>query len=440
MIQAFNQFISENNLCSPSDKILLAVSGGADSVVMLDLFKKSGFELAVAHCNFKLRGEESDEDEKFVRNKAEEYKSKAFFKSFETKQFAEDNKLSIQEVARILRYNWFNDLCREQGFSKIAVAHHKDDLTETFFINLFRGAGLKGLKGIPVKREKIIRPLLFASRKEIENYAMSRNLQFRSDSSNNSDKYLRNQIRHHLLPLIESLKPGLQKQIESSLQLLKEDHQVLEELLDEKRKKLFVAGEGHQKLAIEEIKGFSSPMVFYLLSVFGFNRSITDSILQSIQSGEIGKVFLSATHRLLLDRDFLILEKVAGNAGPDNILIHESDNKIITPLQLEFSQLQKEDNFTIEKEKNVAYFDFNKLSFPLQLRRWMPGDRFTPFGMKGSKLLSDLLIDEKVNLFEKENVWVLLSGEEIIWVVGIRASDKHRITSATGKVFRARLF
>jgi tRNA(Ile)-lysidine synthase len=143
---------------------------------------------------------------------------------------------------------------------------------------------------------------------------------------------------------------------------------------------------------------------------------------------------------LLLDRDFLILEKVAGNAGPDNILIHESDNKIITPLQLEFSQLQKEDNFTIEKEKNVAYFDFNKLSFPLQLRRWMPGDRFTPFGMKGSKLLSDLLIDEKVNLFEKENVWVLLSGEEIIWVVGIRASDKHRITSATGKVFRARLF
>ena len=440
MIEEFNHFIGENNLCNQNDKILMAVSGGLDSIVMLDLFHVSEFNIAVAHCNFKLRGEESDEDEKFVKLLAEEKNIDAFFKSFETKRFAENNKLSTQEAARILRYNFFESLCKEHGFSKIAVAHHKDDQKETFFINLFRGAGLKGLKGIPLKRDKIIRPLLFASRKEIENYAKSKNLGFRSDSSNDSDKYLRNQIRHHLLPVIEDLKPNFQKRFESSLHLLKEDNAVLTELLDEKRKKL-ISDEGTlQKIAIASVKDASAPMFFYLLSKFDFNRNVTDSIFRNLNSGEIGKVFISSTHRLLVDRDFLLIEKRTAKQNSKTYMIKKKDAEITEPLHLNFRIKPKNSTFIIEKEKSVAYFDIDKLNFPLTLRKWEQGDRFTPFGMKGKKLVSDFLIDEKVDIFAKEKVWILLSGEEIIWIVGFRSSNKFKISPATNQVFEVRLF
>lgn len=440
MIEAFKQFIKVNNLCGHNDKILLAVSGGVDSMVMVDLFNESGYEVAIAHCNFKLRGKESDGDEEFVRKVAVKHNIESYFKSFETQEIADKNKLSIQEAARNLRYDWFNDLCDNHGFSKIAVAHHLDDQKETFFINLFRGSGLKGLKGIPIVRGKIIRPLLFASRKEIESYAYSKNIEFRSDSSNDSGKYLRNQIRHNLLPVVEDLKPGFQERFESSLELLKEDNQVFEELLNEKRKRLFQREGDRQKIEIGSVKDLSAAMFFYLLSVFGFNRSVTNSIFQSIKSNEIGKVFLSSTYRLLVDRNFLIIEKLTEVTDSEIFLINKTDNEITLPVHLNFKIYPKDDTFRIKKEKAVAYFDFEKLTFPLLLRRWEHGDRFTPFGMKGSKLISDYLIDDKVDNFAKEKVWVLISGKEIIWVVGYRASNKFNITIASKEVLEVRLF
>jgi len=439
MIRAFEKFIEEKNLCHKADKILLAVSGGADSVVMLDLFHNAGYKPAIAHCNFKLRGEESDADEISVKKLAEKYRTQSFYKSFETKKFAEENKLSVQEAARELRYTWFEDLARKNNFTKIAVAHHLDDQTETFFINLFRGAGLKGLKGIPVKRGKIIRPLLFASRKEIEAYAEKNKLIFRNDSSNDSDKYLRNKIRHHLLPQIYELKPGFRESLHSSFDLLKEDNQVLELLLNEKRNQLFLSEKDKTKVEISSLIDFTPALLFYFFSSVGINRSVSDSLFKSLQKGESGKQFETPSHRLLIDRTSLIIKQRERETESTEYSIYENMEKLTEPVQLRFKRIENNQHFKIEKSKAVACFDLDKLTFPLELRKWKNGDRFVPFGMKGSKLVSDFLTDEKVNLFDKENVWVLRSANEIIWIVGYRASDVFKIKTTTKLILQAKL-
>ena len=311
MLAAFQKFIRENELVSAGSKVLLAVSGGLDSVVMLDLFHRSGFPVAVAHVNFQLRGEESDGDEAFVRSLAEKYGVRCFIKRADTLQFADENKLSIQEAAREIRYQWFEELCGQEGFEQVAVAHNADDQVETFFINLLRGSGVAGLKGMPVKRGLIIRPLLFAGRKEIERYAKEQKLPFREDSSNLLDKYLRNKIRHHLLPELEKIKKDYRRALGKSIRYLTEDNRLLEFFVGEKQKELFQTEGDVIKIPVKALQDFpdTRALLFYLLKDSGFNREITDAVYEALQKAETGKIFHSAEYRLLTDRDFLILKK-----------------------------------------------------------------------------------------------------------------------------------
>lgn len=440
MIEAFQQFILKKNLCNPTDKILVAVSGGVDSVVLLDLFVRSGYSVAVAHCNFKLRGSESDDDELFVELLANKYQLGFYTKSFDTEKFATDNKCSIQETARALRYNWFDELCKKHNFDWVAVGQHLDDQMETFFINLFRGAGVTGLKGMPVNRDDIIRPMLFTRRNEIEKYAKQFRLQFREDSSNHSDKYLRNQIRYKILPEIKKVKEGAEDAFIKSLENLYEDDLMLNQLIDEKRSKLFRQTENGWEINMIKLKEHQplNTWLFYLLKDFGFSRDHTNQIAKSLNKEHSGKIFNSPSHQLLIDRENILIKEK--NQEVDKVyLINENDEESEAPVKLKLSKQPFNTSINLKKDSSLAYFDFDKLTFPLKIRKWRRGDRFVPFGMTGSKLVSDYLIDVKLSRFEKEKIFVITSAEKIIWLIGHRSSDYFKITPETKQIFSIRL-
>ncbi|NOX84795.1 MAG: tRNA lysidine(34) synthetase TilS [Chlorobi bacterium] len=441
MLEQFQDFIRENELVSPGDKVLLAVSGGVDSVVMLDLFHRAGYPIAIAHVNFQLRGEESDEDERFVRSLAEKYGVTCFVKHTDTLQYAAMNKLSIQEAAREIRYRWFEEICRSEVFEKVAVAQHADDQIETFFINLLRGSGVAGLKGMPVKRGLIIRPLLFAGRQGIEQYAKERELSFREDSSNLSDKYLRNRVRHHLLPELEKIKEDYRQSVGKSIRYLTEDHQLLEYLIGQKQKEFFLTSGDEIKIPVKAVK--DSPdnhaFLYYLLRDYGFHRDVSDSICEVLQKKETGKIFHSSDYRLLTDREFLILKRKNTEISGESFYIRQPGNAIDTPVVLKSEVIENPENIHFKNDPATAYFDLDKLTFPLVVRKWRAGDRFAPFGMKGAKLVSDYLIDSKVNRFEKENVYVMESAGKIIWIIGYRVSEDFKISEETKKVIVFRL-
>ncbi len=441
MLNAFQQFIEKNNLCSKNDKLLVALSGGLDSVVLLSLFHKAGYNIGIAHCNFKLRGEESDADENFVRSLASELDIELFVKSCNAAEYAEKNKLTIQEAARDLRYAWFEELSSAASFDRIAIAQHADDQIETFFINLFRGSGTFGLKGMPLKRGKIIRPLLFANRTEIEEFANRNKLEFRKDSSNASDKYLRNKIRHHLIPEVENTSPQANLSILKSLHYLQEDAIVLNQLLEEKREGLFIPKGENLVIAIDELSKYKplDVWLYYLLKGFGFMRETTNNLALTLQNDETissGKIFHSATHQLLIDRKHLILQKKNLEEINTEFLIQETVRELKFPIRLKLNIEEHVYNYSFEDKATMAYFDFDKLQFPLTVRKWRQGDRFIPFGMKGSKLLSDYFIDNKIDRFTKENTWLLLSGKTIIWIIGHRASEDFRVQKDCSRIMK----
>ena len=441
MLIAFEQFITENNLCAKGEKILIAVSGGVDSVVLLDLFIRAEYSIGIVHCNFKLRGEESDQDEVFVRNLATKYKVKFHINTCDASEYAKQHQCSIQEAARELRYDWFEEVCQLNGYDKIAVAQHADDQIETFFINLLRGSGVAGLKGMPLKRENVIRPLLFAERKEIEQYAKEKILDFREDSSNLSDKYLRNQIRHHLLPQLEKVKPDYRKAIDKSLQYLNEDHQLIKDYLVWKKKELFIEQDDAIIIPNNKLKNDqdNNSLLYYLLKEFGFNRETTNSIHESLHNYNTGKLFYSDDYQLLVDRNSLILKKIKSKSKDEIFLIQSAGDSLNIPVSIKTQIVENFDLKKINKDLSYAYFDLQKLNFPIIVRKWEQGDRFIPFGMKGSKLVSDFLIDQKVNRFEKDRVYVLKSERKIIWLIGYRISDEFRITEKTETVLVVKL-
>jgi tRNA(Ile)-lysidine synthase len=438
VINRFKEYIRQNNLINKDEEVLLAISGGADSVVMLDLFNKTGMKFAISHCNFKLRMFESDDDELFVRQLAHKYNVEVYVNWCNTKEYAKENKLSTQEAARDLRYAWFNQVCLHNNYGKIAVAHHQDDKLETFIINLFRGAGLKGLKSIPVKRQNIIRPLLFATRKEIEEYAKEYMLEFREDSSNNTDDYLRNKIRHHLIPKMEEISDGSSNSIKRSIENINDADSFLNSIIKKKITEIFVSNpDGTKKIPVREIVNLEpfNTWVFYLLNEFGFIRQITDNICVALLEGNYtGLRFNSPNHELLIDREYLILREVVKKTSLKEYNITENKHYITKPLKINFERQSNQTTFKFSNDKFKAYFDADKITFPLTLRKWQVGDRMIPFGMNGSKLISDILIDNKVNSFEKENVYVILSGKEIIWLVGYRSSNEFRVTESTDNI------
>lgn len=438
MLKQLLKFVSGNSLFVKGDKILIAVSGGLDSVVLLDMLFKTGFNINIAHCNFQLRGQESDMDEEFVRNLGKNYKLKTFVKICDASEYAKTNKLSIQESARELRYHWFKEISLKNKFDKIVVAHHFDDNLETFFINFSRGSGLSGLKGIPVKNDNIVRPLMFASRKEIEVYAKENKLKFREDSSNSSDKYLRNNLRHNLLPGFLKILGGSNETLRKSMAYLAEDELLFEQFILQKRQEIIEESDGFQFIKKSKLLSLSplKTWVYYLLKPFGFSRSVTDDISVGLLENNTGKNYFSSTHRILSDREKLIITTQKQKIKPQVLTIEESELEILSPIHFQISTFSKPDNFRIKKDNKIAYFDFDKLKFPLTLRKWETGDRFKPFGMKGSKLLSDFFIDEKLSIFEKEKIWLLESDKDIIWVVGLRTSDKFKIKNNTKVVYQ----
>ncbi len=441
MFEAFRDYIRENSLCRPKERILVAVSGGVDSVVMLHLLHRAGYPLTVAHCNFQLRGSESDGDESFVRKLAAEYGIPVFVKTCDTQLFAEKQKISIEMAARQLRYDWFAELMKENNFQKLAIGHNKDDDAETFFIKLLRGSGLNGIKGILPRRENIIRPLLFASRKEILAYAEKHKLSFREDASNASDDYQRNRIRHHLLPFYEKEFPGATNALAGTLDKLKSTESVFRRLLQEKKKQLFKIKGNIFRLEKTALKTLEPKvaLLYFLLEDFGFNWRTVEEICQTLETVQSGQLFHSEKFVLLNDRNYLIIKEKELSAE-EEFLINNLNTSLSEPIELDFKILPNHPGFNFDFDKSIACFDVDKLSLPLKLRRWHQGDRFVPFGMQGSKLLSDFFTDEKINRFDRENCRLLLSGEEIIWVVGHRASNRFRVTGNTKNILQIRVF
>ena len=435
MKDKFFKNIIDTELFLKNDKLLLAISGGADSVALALLLKEGGYKFEMAHCNFNLRGEESDADEDFVKILSETLGVHYHTKTFNTNEYASKNKISVQMAARDLRYNWFEELKKETQSDYIVVAHHKDDDIETFFINLIRGSGIKGFLGMKQKRNKIIRPLLLFSRKEIEEYLKNQGQEFRNDSSNTDVKYLRNNIRHHLIPLIKDINPSFSDTFSKEIEYMNEVYNVFNDnFIDVKNDIVSKMDKGividkQKLLSIQNNKIFLREII----TPFGFNE--TDKILESCIASS-GKMFCAKSYRLLIDRDKIFVTEFIDDSS-DVILISEDTDTIRFPIPLKFSISHKSE---FNKRKNSVFLDFDKLEFPLKIRRWEEGDYFYPLGLNGRKKLSDYFVDNKFSRFEKEECFLLCSGEDIIWIIGHRMDDRFKITSNTKKVYIAELF
>ena len=432
------RYIDEQGLCAPGDRILLAVSGGIDSMVMARLMTAAGYDCGIAHCNFSLRGQESDDDETFVRAWAAGRDLPFYFVRFDTKAYAAERSLSVQMAARDLRYAWFRETARAEGYDRIALAHNRNDVAETFLINLSRGTGLRGLTGIPPRRGLLIRPLLFARRDEIEAYARTEGIAWREDSSNRSVRYTRNKIRHEILPAFEELNPSFVDTLAATATRLSATEEVFEKYLDELRPQLLL-GQGDRRLIpLEKLRRAPAraAILFELLSPLGFSPATTGQILRSLDSPP-GRQFFSPTHRLLKDRDFLIITPLTGREEQERrYYIEEGMTGLSEPLRLHITPLTRNDTFVIPRDPAVAAIDYDKLSWPLVLRRWQPGDYFRPLGMEGMKKLSDFFIDEKVPRDEKEKIWLISEGDRIVWIPGMRLDDRYKITEKTKKILR----
>jgi tRNA(Ile)-lysidine synthase len=434
MIDHFAQFIHKHRLCLRSDKILLAISGGVDSVVMLNLFIKSGYSVGIAHCNFGLRGKESDDDEAFVRRLAEELGIPVYIKKFETEKYAEQQRISIQMAARDLRYAWFEKIRVQKGYMYVATAHNINDSVETIIFNLAKGTGLKGLTGIPVRTSHIIRPLLFAAREQIAFYAEKNQINFREDSSNTSIKYQRNYIRHKILPEFEKINPGFFDTVKNTIDRLGGLQSVLGKWLDESHSDYFEKKEEDIYLKKDFFNKFNEPALLYeVIGAYGFNYDQCISIFENLNAGS-GSIFYSEKYVLNNDRAHLIISRK--EYQKELYMIQATDKFVFTnrfKLELEYVGKSKEE---INPGRRIGYFDVDKLQFPLELRSWANGDWFIPIGMKGKKKLSDFMIDKKIPLNLKNRILVLLSGDSIAWIAGYRIDDRFKIEDDTKKLLK----
>lgn len=437
-----NQFIEYTrklDLISSNDNILLGVSGGMDSMTLFHLLLKTGFYFSVAHCNFSLRGDESDNDEQMVVETCKSKGIKVFTRRFDTIEYSDIHRVTIQVAARELRYNWFQELCTEHHFTKIAIAHNRDDLVETFLINLIRGTGLKGLTGIKPLNGNIVRPLLFAGRDIIEKYVNEYNIPFRNDSSNQSTKYKRNYIRLNVIPMLEQLNPSVKESISLTANHLLEYWRIVEERHLELKEKIISLRDGKICFSIENLINEPSRNSFLVEELFryGFSPLHTEQILKSL-TRQPGKIFYSEMYELVRDRDYLILSKRT-DIHCTSIKIDKECTSFNYPLKISISTFPWKTTMKIQKDKCIASYDLDKLTFPLTLRNIQKGDKFRPFGMKGVKKISDFLTDLKIPVNEKDNTMVLVSGEDIIWVVGYRVSDGYKVDTGTKNVYQIEL-
>jgi len=416
-------------------KLLIAISGGLDSVVLTHLCHKLGFHIALAHCNFNLRGNESDADEDFVLQLAENLELEVFVERFDTELYAKENKCSIQMAARELRYTWFAELAEQLKFDYILTAHHADDNLETFIINFTRGTGLEGLKGIPEVNDKFVRPLLSFSSKDIETYAQVNNMKWRDDSSNKSVKYLRNKLRHEVIPILKEINPSLLQSFKSTLSNLNDTADIIEESTNAVLKRAIeTIDENHVAFKISEFKNVNNPKA-YLFEIFKDYGFTEWNDVVNLLDAETGKQVFSNTHRLIKNRNQLLLSKIQLNDNQE-ILITEDDDKKQTGLGILFFN---ETDAVLEPSLNCIYVDKALLKFPLTLRNIKEGDVFYPLGMSGKKKVGKYFKDERLSLLDKENTWLLCSGDHIIWVVNRRADNRFRVTENTKRILKIEL-
>lgn len=432
------QFLSHLNLLvdqGPKSIVLLAVSGGIDSMVMLHLFRQSDVPFAVAHCNFCLRGNASDDDEQFVAKYCKDASIPFYIKRFDTLKYAGQKKISVQMAARELRYEWFLQLLKEHGFSNVATAHQASDVVETVLLNLLRGSGVAGLSGIPLQNGKIIRPLLFATRQQVAQFAIENKVKWREDESNHEDHYQRNFIRHHVLPSLRELNPSVDSNILNTASRLSDAQQIIAQFVNAFREDAVEEYKTRMEihlLKLKEVKG-SAALLWELLKEYGFTY---DSCKEILRAHQPGKKFLSHTHRVTIDRELLIVDRCE---IPDHepVLILESSFEA-TGFGMELTGRLTANPELIKADLTTAQLDFDCLNFPLTWRTWREGDQFVPLGMKHHKKVSDFLIDLKIPGPDKERVTVLLSAGEIVWVVGLRIADHAKITKATHRVLDLR--
>jgi tRNA(Ile)-lysidine synthase len=432
-LQYFKDHISSNALFSEGHKVLLAVSGGKDSVLMAHLFKLAGYQFGIAHCNFGLRADESQRDESFVRILAATLDVPFHVTHFKTKDYAAANKVSTQMAARTLRYAWFEEVRLSHGYEVIALAQHQDDVMETVLLNLTRGTGIAGLHGILPKRGKLIRPMLFLRREEIDRLIDSNNLDYVEDSSNLYDDYARNKIRHHVVPRLKEINPSLGHTFQQNVRRFAEVEMVLQSRVAVLREQMLTQRGHNWHLSIVKIKALFPQhlLLFELLKPFDFSEAVVGEVLQSLHK-QSGTRFYSSTHRLIIDRKELIVDLLMHQGRQSVVFIHQHDQFLALPrhqISISSSALP-----FFEKTSNKAFVDAVKLIYPLLVRVWQPGDKFSPIGMKNFKKLSDFFIDERVPLSEKEHIPLLINGNgEVIWVCGLRQDDRYKVTASTKK-------
>ncbi|GAA3573963.1 tRNA lysidine(34) synthetase TilS [Snuella lapsa] len=416
-------------------KLLVAISGGLDSVVLTHICYTLGLDIRLAHCNFNLRGDESDADEYFVLQLAEDLGLEVFVESFDTQAYAKKTKQSIQVVARELRYNWFDELASQLRFDYILTAHHADDNLETFLINLSRGTGLDGLTGIPEINGRIVRPLLAFSRESIVMYAKELGLQWRDDSSNASTKYLRNKLRHDVIPILKDINPKLLQNFSKTQGYLNDSKSIIEDRINDVSETVVNNTNAQSvSLNIESLKKLRNPKayLFELLRPFNFTEWDDVAALMDAQSG---KQVVSHTHRLIKDRSHLLLSEIPSKTVPP-VPVTAANAIIDIPLgTLHFKEVAS----VTGPSKSIIYVDKATLQFPLEIRQWQEGDMFYPLGMKGKKKLSKYFKDEKLSLLDKEQVWLLCSGDAIVWIINRRADNRFKVTNNTKSILEIAL-
>ena len=439
LLKMFEKYVERHELFSHEDKILLAVSGGVDSMVMLSVFVRLGYNIGVAHCNFGLRGEESDADTTMVLDECAKLGIVCHSERFDTLGEMECTGDSMEMTARRQRYAWFNELCRTEGYKVIAVAHHSNDSVETFFINLLRGTGLRGLTGINRQYGKVVRPLLYASRKDILEYAKQNHIPYREDSSNLSTKYLRNKIRLGLLPMLQEINPRFTALMRGNLYRLNNAQQFIDAAIDNIRESAVQNENGIDTInvsAISEI--YPRDFVIYELlnSTYGFKGDVVEELNKALKKGVTDRRFYARDYVAYLDRGNILVTKIEEEDDCE-VLVEADDMRSYcgnAVLYYEHTDIDNVDEYHLPSD--VALLDEAKLQYPLRLRRWREGDTFVPFGMAGHKKVGDYLTNQKVSIVERKRQFVLLSGDDIVWVVGRRTDERYRIGNKTENILK----
>lgn len=465
LLHRFQQYIQQHHLFQPKDQLLLAVSGGVDSVVLVDLCAKAGYNFSIAHCNFQLRGEESEGDELFVRSLGQKYNVEVLVKKFETAAYATEQKLSIQEAARVLRYEWFEEIVNGQRSmvnsensaaalathhlpltTHLLTAHHADDNNETLLMNFFRGTGLHGLTGIPVAYGDIKRPLLSFTKEELLQYAAENNLQYREDSSNQSSKYTRNFFRNEIIPAIEKVYPQVKQILQDNLDRFKSIEVLYQLATQQLIKKLCKPKGAEVHIPAKQLLQYNNRALIYeIIKPYGFTEKQIAEV-EKLAVAETGKFITSPVlhFRIIKNRAWLVIAP-AEDAEVGHVIVEGlgTTGFVLGLLEVEQTSLSNEQNpnskIQIPNSNTEVLLDAKHIAFPLLLRKWKTGDYFYPLGMKKKKKLARFFIDQKLSKTEKENVWVLESNKKIIWVVGRRIDDRFKLTDSTTTVLKLSL-